>query len=120
MPKYFRWSDTVVDSTGESYSSAITMGNDPYNGGKNFKVLCENTTGDHTLPYADWRNGSCIEITAEEAESYLKPVSVRHIIISSIADNGTYQTEECDHLHTLYNDQLGCMQCQVCGAEFGN
>ena len=125
MPKYFRWSDTEVDSTGESYSSAITMGNDPYNGGKNFKLLCENTTGDHTFPYADWRKGSCIEITAEEAESYLKPhsdeeVKIRRIIISSIDDNGTYQTKECDHIHTLYNDQLGCMQCQVCGAEFGN
>ena len=33
MPKFYRWSDTVVDSTGESYSSAITMGNDPYNDG---------------------------------------------------------------------------------------
>ena len=71
MPKYFRWSDTVVDSTGESYSSAITMGNDPYNGGKNFKVLCENTTGDWTFPVADWRQGLCKEITAEEAKSYL-------------------------------------------------
>ena len=47
-------------------------------------------------------------------------VKIRRIIISSIDDNGTYQTKECDHLHTLYNDQLGCMQCQVCGAEFGN
>ena len=128
MPKYFRWSDTVVDSTGESYSSAITMGNDPYNGGKDFKLLCENTTGDWTSPIADWRKGLCQEISAEEAESYLKPASdeevkIRRIIISSIDDNGgvvTYQTEECDHLHTLYNDQLGCMQCQVCGAEFGN
>jgi len=71
MPKFYRWSDTVVDSTGESNSSAITMGNDPYNGGENFKVLCENTTGDWTNPIADWLDGLCIEITAEEAESYL-------------------------------------------------
>ena len=127
-PKYFRWSDTVVDSCGESYSSAITMGKDPYNGGKDFKILCENTTGDHTFPYADWRKGSCIEITAEEAESYMQPASdeevkIRRIIISSITDDNdtvTYQTEECDHLNTLYNDQLGCMQCMGCGAEFGN
>lgn len=102
MPKYFRWSDTEVDSTGESYSSAITMGNDPYNGGKDFTLLCENTTGDWTSPIADWRKGLCVEITAEEAESFMQPVV------------------KCDHLHTLYNDQLGCMQCQVCGSEFGN
>ena len=74
MAKFYRWSDTVVDSTGESYSSAITMGNDPYNGGKDFKIICESTTGDHTSPYADWRNGLREEISAEEAESYLKPV----------------------------------------------
>lgn len=26
----------------------------------------------------------------------------------------------CDHLHTVYNDQLHCMQCMGCGSEFGN
>ena len=117
MPKYFKWSDTVVDSCGESYSSAITMGNDPYNGGKDFKLLCENTTGDWTNPTADWRNGLCTEITAEEAESYLKPHSdeeVKHY------KSVVYPADKCDHLHTLYNDQLGCMQCMGCGAEFGN
>ena len=31
-----------------------------------------------------------------------------------------YPADKCDHLHTLYNDQLGCMQCMGCGAEFGN
>ena len=73
MPKkFFRWSDTVVDSTGESYSSAITMGNDPYNGGKDFILLCESTTGDWTSPIADWQHGRCTEITEAEALVFTK------------------------------------------------
>ena len=106
MPKYFRWSDTVVDSCGESYSSAITMGKDPYNGGKNFKVLCENTTGDHTFPYADWRKGSCIEITAEEAESYMEPV---------VADED--ENPPCCKYHTAWDETWNCNLCQVCGSK---
>ena len=107
MPKYFRWSDTVVDSTGESYSSAITMGNDPYNGGKNFQILCENTTGDHTFPYADWRNGLCTEISAEEAESYMKP---------DVADDEGEKPPCCEY-STEWDEQWHCNMCQVCGSK---
>ena len=38
--------------------------------------------------------------------------------ISSIPDD--CKKAVCDHLHTLYNDQLGCMQCMGCGSEFGS
>lgn len=38
--------------------------------------------------------------------------------MSNIPDD--YKKAVCDHLHTVYNDQLHCMQCMGCGSEFGS
>ena len=70
-------------------------------------------------------NGYCIQWYSEEKPSEM---SIEDYLAWKNAHVAKWINEQwvyvpvviCNHLHTVYNDQLGCMQCMGCGAEFGN